>query len=65
MQSAHNGCLVHEPSWRLALQAEHALGPRESITGRYDELARSLDEQLDLEPARETRLVYQQLLGQR
>jgi DNA-binding SARP family transcriptional activator len=55
---------LHEPSWRLALQAEHALGLRESITRRYDELARSLDEQLGLEPARETRIVYRQLLGQ-
>jgi DNA-binding SARP family transcriptional activator len=55
---------LHESSWRLALQAEHALGLRESITRRYDELARSLDEQLGLEPARETRLVYRQLLGQ-
>ncbi len=55
---------LHESSWRLALQAEHALGLRESITRRYDELTRSLDEQLGLEPARETRLVYRQLLGQ-
>lgn len=55
---------LHEPSWRLALQAEHALGLRESITRRYDELARELDEQLGLEPARETRLIYRQLLGQ-
>lgn len=55
---------LHEPSWRLALQAEYSLGLRESITRRYDELTRSLDEQLGLEPARETRLVYRQLLGQ-
>jgi two-component SAPR family response regulator len=55
---------LHESSWRLALQAEHSLGLRESITRRYDELTRSLDEQLGLEPARETRLVYRQLLGQ-
>lgn len=55
---------LHEPSWRVALQAEHSLGLRESITRRYDELARSLDDQLGLEPARETRLVYRQLLGQ-
>ncbi len=55
---------LHEPSWRLALQAEHALGLRESITRRYDELTRSLDEELGLEPARETRLIYRQLLGQ-
>jgi two-component SAPR family response regulator len=55
---------LHEPSWRLALQAEHSLGLRESITRRYDELARSLDEELGLEPARETRVIYRQLLGQ-
>ncbi len=55
---------LHEPSWRLALQAEHSLGLRESITRRYDELARSLDEQLGLEPGRETRVMYRQLLGQ-
>jgi DNA-binding SARP family transcriptional activator len=54
----------HEPSWRLALQAEYALGLRESITRRYDELARSLDDQLGLEPARETRVIYRRLLGQ-
>jgi DNA-binding SARP family transcriptional activator len=55
---------LHEPSWRLALQAEHALGLRESITRRYDDPTRSLDEQLGLEPARETRVMYRQLLGQ-
>jgi DNA-binding SARP family transcriptional activator len=36
----------HEASWRLALEAEHALGMRESITRCYDELAHALDEQL-------------------
>jgi DNA-binding SARP family transcriptional activator len=54
----------HEASWRLALQAEHALGMRESITKRYDELTHSLDEQLGLQPTRETRVMYRQLLGQ-
>ena len=54
----------HEASWRLALQAEHALGLRESITRRYDDLAHALDEQLGLQPSRETRLMYRQLLGQ-
>jgi DNA-binding SARP family transcriptional activator len=54
----------HEVSWRLALQAEHALGMRESITRRYDELAHALDEQLGLQPTRETRVMYRQLLGQ-
>jgi two-component SAPR family response regulator len=54
----------HEASWRLALQAEHTLGMRESITRRYDELAHALDEQLGLQPTRETRVMYRQLLGQ-
>jgi DNA-binding SARP family transcriptional activator len=54
----------HEPSWRLALQAEHALGLRESLTKRYDDLTLALDEQLGLQPTRETRVMYRQLLGQ-
>jgi DNA-binding SARP family transcriptional activator len=53
-----------EASWRLALQADYALGLRESITRRYDDLARSLDEQLGLQPTRETRVMYRQLLEQ-
>lgn len=40
------------------------LALRESIAKRYDELTRSLDKQLGLEPTRETRLMYRQLLGQ-
>jgi Bacterial transcriptional activator domain len=54
----------HEASWRLALQAEHALGLRESITKRYDDLTQALDEQLGLQPTRKTRIMYRQLLGQ-
>lgn len=55
---------LHEASWRLALQAEHALGLRESITRRYDELRVTLDEELGLEPARETRAILRELLAQ-
>lgn len=55
---------LHEPSWRLALRAEHSLGQREGITERYGELARFLDEQVGLQPTRETRRIYRQLLGQ-
>lgn len=54
----------HEASWRLALQADHALGLRESITRRYDDLTKALDEQLGLQPTRETRVMYRELLGQ-
>lgn len=54
----------HEASWRLALQAEHALGLRESITKRYDNLTQALDQELGLQPTRETRVMYRQLLAQ-
>jgi len=37
---------------------------RESITRRYDDLTHSLDQQLGLQPTRETRVMYRQLLGQ-
>lgn len=55
---------LHEPSWRLALQADHALGLYSGITKHYDALAHILDEQLGLEPSHETRMMYRQLLGQ-
>jgi DNA-binding SARP family transcriptional activator len=55
---------LHEPSWRLALQADHALGLRSTITKRYDALAHLLDEQLGLQPSHETKMIYRQLLGQ-
>jgi DNA-binding SARP family transcriptional activator len=54
----------HEASWRLALEAEHALGLRESITKRYDELTDVLDQELGLLPDGETRRVVQRALGQ-
>ena len=54
---------LHEAGWRIALQAEHALGLRESITKRYDDFAHALDERLGLQPTRETRAMYRQLLG--
>ena len=55
---------LHEPSWRLALQAEHALGLRSSLTQRYEQLTHTLDEQLGLAPSHETRMMYRELLGQ-
>jgi len=54
----------HEASWRLALEAEHVLGLRESITKRYDELTNALDRELGLRPDPETRRVVQRALGQ-
>jgi DNA-binding SARP family transcriptional activator len=55
---------LREPSWRLALQADHALGLYSLITKRYDALAHLLDEQLGLQPSQDTRMMYRQLLGQ-
>jgi DNA-binding SARP family transcriptional activator len=55
---------LHEPSWRLALQADQALGLRSSLTKRYEALTHLLDEQLGLQPSHETKMMYRQLLGQ-
>lgn len=54
----------NETLWRLALEAEHALGLRESVTRRYRQLTRTLDEQLGLQPSQQTRHLYRRLLGQ-
>jgi DNA-binding SARP family transcriptional activator len=55
---------LNEDLWRLALEAEGALGSREAITERYERLQHLLDEKLGLEPQRETRTLYRELLGQ-
>jgi DNA-binding SARP family transcriptional activator len=47
------------------MQAETALGLRESVSRRYQELRRILDERLGLEPDNRTRTLYHELLGQR
>jgi DNA-binding SARP family transcriptional activator len=55
---------LHEPSWRLALQADHALGLYSGVTKRYEALTHLLDEQLGLQPSHDTRMMYRELLGQ-
>lgn len=55
---------LNENLWRVALEAEGVLGLREALISRYDTLCRLLDERLGLEPQRETRGVYLQLLAQ-
>lgn len=67
LQAAEQGLQLdqfNETLWRLALEAEHALGLRESVTRRYRQLTRTLDEQLGLQPSQETRHLYRRLLGQ-
>jgi DNA-binding SARP family transcriptional activator len=56
--------LLNEGLWRLALEAEGALGLREAIAERYEALRQILDERLGLEPNRETRTLHRQLLSQ-
>jgi two-component SAPR family response regulator len=49
---------------RVAMQAESALGLRQAVADRYEQLWRELDARFGLEPERETRLVYRSLLSQ-
>jgi len=55
---------LNEGLWRLALEAESALGLREAVDGRYERLRTLLAERLGLEPDRETRSLYRGLLAQ-
>jgi DNA-binding SARP family transcriptional activator len=55
---------LNEGLWRLALEAERALGLREAVDERYERLRALLGERLGLEPDRETRSLYRSLLAQ-
>jgi DNA-binding SARP family transcriptional activator len=55
---------LNESLWRLAMEAESALGLREAVAERYERLRALLDERLGLEPAQETRRLHFQLLAQ-
>ncbi|MBA3736388.1 MAG: hypothetical protein H0W90_14530 [Actinobacteria bacterium] len=55
---------LNEGLWRLALEAESALGLREAVDERYERLREQLGERLGLEPDRETRALHRQLLAQ-
>jgi DNA-binding SARP family transcriptional activator len=49
---------------QLAMEAEAALGRREAVVERYEQLCRELDQQFGLEPSRETKLLQRRLLSQ-
>jgi DNA-binding SARP family transcriptional activator len=53
-----------EGLWRLALEAENALGLREAVDERYGRLRMLLGERLGLEPDRETRSLFRALMAQ-
>jgi DNA-binding SARP family transcriptional activator len=55
---------LNETLWRLAMEAESALGLREAVAERYERLRSLLDERLGLEPAQETRHLHLRLLAQ-
>ncbi len=68
LEAAERGLAIdvlNEGLWRLALEAESALGLREAVAERYEHLRVLVDERLGLEPARETRLLHRRLLAQR
>ncbi|MDE3130769.1 MAG: hypothetical protein KGL16_06410, partial [Acidobacteriota bacterium] len=49
---------------QLAMEAEAALGHRDAIVERYQQLCRELDEQYGLAPSRESKQLYRRLLSQ-
>ncbi len=53
-----------ESAQRLAMRAEAALGLKEAVMERYEQLSKRLDERFGLEPERPTRLLYKHLLSQ-
>jgi DNA-binding SARP family transcriptional activator len=55
---------LNESLWRLAMEAESALGLREAVAERYERLRTLLDERLGLEPAQETRHLHFRLFAQ-
>jgi two-component SAPR family response regulator len=67
LHAAERGLAVdtlNESLWRLAMEAESALGLRESLSERYETLSKILNERLGLEPDRETRRLHRRLLSQ-
>jgi DNA-binding SARP family transcriptional activator len=54
---------LNERGWRLAFEAEAALGSRQAIVERYRELGAALDQALGLRPQAETRATFLRLLG--
>jgi len=67
LANAEHG-LAHEPFneklARVAMRAEGALGLRSAVINRYEKLCQLLADHLGLQPHRQTRSLYRQLLGQ-
>jgi DNA-binding SARP family transcriptional activator len=54
----------NERTAQLAMEVEAALGRREAVVERYEQLCRELDERFGLEPSHDTKLLYRRLLSQ-
>lgn len=66
IEAAERGIAIdqlHEPCWRLALEAEAALGLRDAVVARYERLAVLLDDRLGVRPEAATTAVYREALG--
>jgi DNA-binding SARP family transcriptional activator len=63
-QQAHALDPSNEHPVQLAMESEAALGRREAVLQRYEELRRDLDDRFGLEPSRDTKLLFRQLLSQ-
>jgi DNA-binding SARP family transcriptional activator len=55
---------LNEHGWRLAMEAEGALGHRQAILTRFEQLSQQLDESLGLRPSNEVKATYHRLLSQ-
>ncbi len=55
---------ANERPVQLAMQAEAALGRRDAVADRYEQLRADLNDRYGLEPSRETRQLYRSLLSQ-
>ena len=55
---------LNEHGWRLAMEAEGALGHRQAILTRFEQLSQQLDESLGLRPSSEVNATYHRLLSQ-
>ena len=55
---------LNERGWCLAMEAEGALGNRQAILDRYEQLGRELDERLGLRPGNGVNETYRRLLSQ-
>jgi DNA-binding SARP family transcriptional activator len=55
---------LNEHGWRVAMEAEAALGRRQAVLDRFEQLRRELDRRLGLRPDAATRETYRRLLGQ-